>query len=276
MLLYKKIILFATSFIFTQTFFAQELSMPSFPIINSMPQMPVLQTPSIGTSFYTPGTKTLSQEKTIQNNQEQNNFQKIKESIATSKILPQNNITAADLQTLDSMGLFSGIYNLTNNSLTNENNNNFLGNVLNELSTLKNNNLQNTQNNNLNISNKYNSKILRFIINGKNILDTCSTIYFSNKEKDGTFLVTGDRKFLQNDQTRTETFYLLFTPTNKSGINREYKVIPSLVQDKTNESSFLYNFTTQKEITASKTGNLVSLKSNQNNYNFDLLLDIGE
>ena len=117
--------------------------------------------------------------------------------------------------------------------------------------------------------------ILRFIVNGYDILASCRTVYFSDVGADGTFLLTGDRTYTANGQKRSETFYLLFRPSGGSGFSLQYKVEGSVVQDYTNEHSFLYRLVSLGDLTAVKTGNLVSLRTSDPNCRADLLIDIG-
>ena len=117
--------------------------------------------------------------------------------------------------------------------------------------------------------------ILRFIVNGCDVLSSCRTVYFSDVGKDGTFLLTGDRTYTANGQKRMETFYLLFRPAGNAGFSAQYKVECSVVQDYTNTNSFMYRLASLGNLSAVKTGNLVSLRTSDQNCRADLLIDIG-
>ncbi len=117
--------------------------------------------------------------------------------------------------------------------------------------------------------------ILRFIVNGCDVLSSCRTVYFSDVGKDGTFLLTGDRTYTANGQKRMETFYLLFRPAGNAGFSTQYKVECSVVQDYTNTNSFMYRLASLGNLSAVKTGNLVSLRTSDQNCRADLLIDIG-
>ena len=117
--------------------------------------------------------------------------------------------------------------------------------------------------------------ILRFIVNGCDVLSSCRTVYFSDVGKDGTFLLTGDRTYTANGQKRMETFYLLFRPAGNAGFSTQYKVECSVVQDYTNTNSFMYRLASLGNLSAVKTGNLVSLRTSDRNCRVDLLIDIG-
>ena len=118
--------------------------------------------------------------------------------------------------------------------------------------------------------------ILRFVINGYNILDTCRTVYFSRQEQDGSFLLTADRRYISDNTVREETFYLLFKADGNCGASKGYDVQPAVVQDYQNDYSLVYQLAQKKNMKASKTGNLVVLRSTSPDWNLDLLLDIGE
>ncbi len=121
---------------------------------------------------------------------------------------------------------------------------------------------------------KRDPKILRFKINGYNINDSITKVFFSDSESDGTFMITGDRTYYVNSQARSETFYILFKAIRSNGSAVIYDVRPSLVQDYENQNSFIYRFAAMKDLRAEKTGNLVALHSSDGSMNVDLLLDI--
>lgn len=116
--------------------------------------------------------------------------------------------------------------------------------------------------------------ILRFFINGNDILDSLKTVYFSDKEADGSFLLTADRKYMLSKKPRSETFYVLFKADGNSLSYKGYNVEATIVQDAKNENSLLYRFAEKQNLKAQKTGNLVSLYSTSKDMNVDMLLDI--
>lgn len=117
-------------------------------------------------------------------------------------------------------------------------------------------------------------KILRFRINGYNIADSLSSVFFSETEADGTFLLTGDRTYYADGRARKETFYLLFKAVKSNGAAVTFDVQPSLVQDFENPNSFVYRFSELTGLRAEKTGNLVALHTISDDLNVDLLLDV--
>ncbi|MBR5867461.1 MAG: hypothetical protein IKZ04_06080 [Spirochaetaceae bacterium] len=120
------------------------------------------------------------------------------------------------------------------------------------------------------------SRILRFNVNGFDILSSCRTIYFSEPEPNGVFLLTGDRTYYIDKQKHAETFYLLFKPRTSENGSFYYDVETDLVQNPETEGSKLYPFSQKIQITARRTGNLVSMRYNQTKWTLDILLDLKE
>ena len=102
-------------------------------------------------------------------------------------------------------------------------------------------------------------EIMRFRINGTNILSSITDIYISKPETDGSFLLTADRTYLADYKRRTETFYMFFTPTSDSK-SSALDVTVSVLQGYENKNSFLYrlaDLSEQTPISAKKTGRLM-------------------
>ena len=116
--------------------------------------------------------------------------------------------------------------------------------------------------------------LFRFKINGYNIADSLTKVFFSETEPDGSFLLSADRRYFVNQQTRTETFYMLFKTVSSNGSSLTYRVQPSIVQDHKNENSYVYRLAAVKNLTAEKTGNLVVIHYSSDSVNADVLLDI--
>ncbi len=117
-----------------------------------------------------------------------------------------------------------------------------------------------------------NRRILRFVVNGYDVLATCRDVYFSVPETDGSFLLTGDRKYLSNGANRSETFHLLFAAKAAENGFAQYGVTAAVTQDYTNEYSFLYQLAERQPLTAQRTGNFVSLRVNDPDWKLDLLV----
>lgn len=298
---------FAFFSIFCATSFCQmEMPSVSMPTISSSesPAMPKISVPTLGARFYAPGivntnisnkgNKTEPSEnekKSAIKNDDAAKSSKNQNVQAVSKAL--NYLSADDVSYLGSNGLFDGIYGLLGNDVAvsnkfskNNQNDVLLNSVMAELSELKEKTEENSQalkKSNLPVTNfgaagensKFSPKILRFVVNGYNIKDTIRTVYFSKKENDGSFLLTGDRKYTSDGKSRDETFYLLFKADGNCGTSAGYFVEPQVIQDYKNEYSFLYQLTQKPKLKAEKTGNLASLKYVSDGWNLDFLLDIG-
>ena len=280
---------------FCSSLFAQNSSTASQ--MPSMPEMPSM--PTVGGAFYTPSFPVRPGN---QNNTKNSDNSKDKnESVLTEAITPEsvinaaltkgNTLTASDISSLYDSGLFTNISSLSgagvanglSNYTTSTSTNVLLQEVLNSLNELKKqqqsaspkekNELNAVKADSENFKQREPS-ILRFKINGYNISDSLTKVFFSETEADGSFLLTGDRRYFVNQQLRTETFYMLFKTVSSNGSSLTYKVQPSIVQDFKNENSFVYRLANVKNLTAEKTGNLVVMHFSSDSVNADLLLDI--
>lgn len=286
----KSLLLIASSVLLTSFLTSQGVTMPAKPEIPSMPTI------SLDGTFYTPGLPAqLGTKKKV--NKKTDETEK-KESILTdgttatdifsSLMGSSSTLTASDISSLYDSGLFSNVSSLESaNSLssyaTSSTTNILLQQVLNSLNDLKAEQkkataaekevLENTKTDSENFKNRE-PNILRFKINGYDITDSLTTVFFSEPEADGSFLLTADRKYYANQRTLSETFYMLFKTVSSKGSTVSYKIQPTIVQDQKNENSFVYKMMEQKNLTAEKTGNLVVLHFNGDNLTADMLLDI--
>ncbi|MBO6218089.1 MAG: hypothetical protein J6N81_00745 [Treponema sp.] len=223
-------------------------------------------------------------------------------AIAQNASSALNGLTADDISSMNNLGIFSqisgllgrGNSNLQNQLLSaqktvtaNTVDSMTLKQILSELTELKNqmnNSGEKSENASLsdksagentfsNITKKE-PKILRFIVNGYDILSTCKKIYFSELETDGTFLLTGDRKYLSENKARNETFYFYFHAQGTDKGITKYAVTPAVSQDYENQYSYLYQLTQKNSLTADRTGNLVTLRVNEGGWNMDLLISL--
>ncbi len=272
---------------FSQNSTQTKIEMPAMP---SMPEMP-----SVGGSFYTPSFPTsptapkspVKPEAQTETAAQANSQNGKTEALQNSALVNSNYLTADDISALYDSGLFSNISSLNTTNITNNNTSNttnvILQQVLNSLNDLKKqqenasakdkNQLIETKADSENFK-KREPSILRFKINGFNVADSFTQVFFSETEPDGTFLLTGDRKYYINQQPRTETFYMLFKTTGSNGSTLTYKVQTSVVQDFKNENSFMYRLSAIQNLTAEKTGNLVVIHYSDNAVKADILLDI--
>ena len=273
-------------------------SMPEMPSI-SMPEMPTI---TVGNTSV--GANTSSQTKQNASSSSSTNTSSSNSSSAS--------VTAKELQTLSQLGsldtlssllgsgsssnsLLSNLYG--SNTQTNNTTNLLLTQILEELERLheKENSQQNTEDS---ATSTYTEieiaptpatteqspapsasvtkpRLLRFLVNGYNILNTCTNIYISSPEQDGTFLVSGDRRYNSDGKIRSETFHILFRTTGiKNGLT-SYSAASQVNQDYLNQYSFLYQMAQKQNLTATRTGNLVTLRTTDPNWKLELLIDLG-
>lgn len=290
----KKAVVAACVILACTSLFAQTQSSPI-----DMPQMPSMpDMPTVGGGFYTPSFPSRPNNPNKKSSSEKDKDKDKTETILTESLTPDSMkptvflnsgaLTANDISSLYDSGLFSNLSSLSStgnlaNYSTSTSTNVLLQQVLNSLNDLK----QQQQSASAKERNELNAvktdaenfkkrepSILRFKINGYNIADSLTKVFFSETEPDGSFLLSADRRYFVNQQTRTETFYMLFKTVSSKGSSITYKVQPSIVQDSKNENSYIYKLSNVKNLTAEKTGNLVVLHFSSDPLNADLLLDI--
>ena len=271
----------------------QDLEMPSMPEMPTMSEMP--QMPSIGSGFYKPeipNVKNQNQKKSdsevVKNETENVLSENTNTNNIVANLLGSNaNLTAKDISSLYDYGLFDDISSLTSNSsLVNSSNvstNVLLQQILTSLEELKQENKlksdaerqnqNDLQEDERNFKSR-NPNILRFKINGYNILDSIQTVFISKPENDGSFLLTADRVYYVNQKQRKETVYILFKAVKSNGSSTTFQIEPEIVQDIKNDNSFVYKMAQRKDLIAKKTGNLVVINNSDKNMQIDLLLDI--
>lgn len=256
--------------------FPQSIDFPQFPsthVITS-PEMPQISSPSLGSGFYIPGTQNQ-----ISKTQKESSPQKISQTESTTtqnqalKSKTLQNLSSDQIKELLDSGLFTELYDLTGENSSTINLTRVINN-LNELNeTIKNSQTESKAESKT--EQNFSPKILRFTVNGKNLLPSCKNVCFSRPETDGTFLLTADRIFQTSTENCNETFYILFKKNQSSSSNLTYNVEQKIIQNTKNESSDLLNFSELKNLVATKTGNLVHLSENSENFNLDLLIDLG-
>ena len=212
-----------------------------------------------------------------------------------------SNLTASDISSLGNLGLLSSLTGTNSNSYTSSSDSSttaLLNEILTELQELKTKvnsnalkvsdsttNSTSTQttpqtstssNSNQVQTQKPHSTLLRFIVNGYDIRKTCRIVYISKIEKDGSFLLTGDRRYTSDNAVRSETFYLLFKSKGVENGQKIYSVAAAVTQDKPNEYSFIYQLAQRTDLIATQTGNLVILRTTDSTWQLDLLLDLEE
>lgn len=284
-----KSIFAACIFAFSLSFVcAQSLEMPEMP---DMPDMP-----SIGGCFYRPSIPQFEKNK-------KNNENTGKDNGSTEAILSDGNanqevlntilgtdsniLSATDISSLYDSGVFNNLSSLTGNSLvssaSNASTNVLLQQILGSLEDLKTDSKKQSAAEKQALLNRQKDTetfrarepgILRFKINNYGLTDSISSVFISEPEPDGSFLLTADRKYSANKKSRSETFYMLFKTLKSNGSVTTYEVVPTIAQDSLNKNSYIYKMCQQKNITAEKTGNLVVIHYNEDEFSMDMLLDI--
>lgn len=275
--------------IFNSFCFAQMVEMPKMPEVPSMPSI------SADGSFYrpyspvapsAPSAPAQTAEPSAQGDSKTADEKKnltLAQSLDNQSLLDTltggTTLTAADISDLYDSGLFSTVSSLTGTSSA--------ANLL-ERTLLQLNALKDSQQNvppeqkvelrqiqaDAQTFRQREPSILRFKINGYSITDSLTATFFSEPEADGSFLLTGDRRYYVNQVPLTETFYMLFKTVSSAGSAVSYNVQTSVVQDYKNENSFLYRLAGAENLTAEKTGNLVVMHFEQDDLKVEILLDI--
>lgn len=283
-------------------------SAPSMPVSPSMPEMPSVSIPTFSDTFYSPGFNTTKTKKNTQSTAEAVTTEKKRAENTLSDSSKSNiplSLSATDISSLGNMGLLSHLTS-TSDAGTSSTTTALLQQILSELADLKkqvaetqaalksqkiittaeDSSSQGTvQTENVapsidekqeNLVPKSAASLLRFTVNGYSLISTCRTVYVSEKQADGSFLVTGDRRYISNGTFFTETFYLLFRPSGAKNGTETYTVAASVSQTTPNPYSYVYRLSERQGLSASRTGNLVALIDSGDRWNVDLLLDIGE
>ena len=273
----------------------------------TMPSMPTISSPSVKTKPTIQNNKQTSNTKSNEsvNSQNQNPSVSAASLLQMSSSNPLGSITdlnsilsnlstektteadLSSLSTLSSTLLNSSSLTTTNNSVAT---NTILTQILQRLEQLQaqvdkinsqpqqvsEKNLQNknevqtnTTQQQISESKNNQNKILRFKINNYDLTKSFTTLFFSEKEKDGSFLLTGDRVYNLYGKQMSETFYMLFK--NENGNN--FEVAVALNQNDENQNSFLYKFAKDSPYKSQRTGNLFFINSNKNDLKIDILIE---
>lgn len=269
----------------------------SFSSITS-PSMPTISSPEIGNGFYSPGSvlKPEYSKSTSQNNSSQSEKTKAENKNAESsnaksemqkKILSA--LSAKDISLLNEKGFSSDINSMIFSLSSSDNSQEtkiLLNKILAEIEKIKDKSSQDNSKKTDEVSaapakeeklpEKAKARLLRFSVNGYDILRTCRKIYISEVQLDGTFLITGDRVYSSDGKNRTETFHILFKTSPSENGTLNYKAAANVTQDYLNENSFLYQLSKFESLPAMRVGNLVSMRTEDLNWKLELLIDLGE
>ena len=114
------------------------------------------------------------------------------------------------------------------------------------------------------------TQILRFNADGADWSKAVCDVHFSDEETDGTFLLTGDLRYSLGGQAKTETFYLLFRSSGENG--GAYTV--SAESSGADENTIAARLSKKSNLSANRTGNLVSMRVNDSDLKLDLLISM--
>ena len=262
------------------------------------PSMPTVSSPEIGNGFYSPGSvlKPEYSKNASQNNSSQSEKTKAENKNAESsnaksemqkKILSA--LSAKDISLLNEKGFSSDINSMIFSLSSSDNSQEtkiLLNKILAEIEKIKDKSSQDNSKKTAEVSaapakeeklpEKAKARLLRFSVNGYDILRTCRKIYISEVQLDGTFLITGDRVYSSDGKNRTETFHILFKTSPSENGTLNYKAAANVTQDYLNENSFLYQLSKFESLPAMRVGNLVSMRTEDLNWKLELLIDLGE
>ena len=268
--------------------FAESSSMPS------MPSMPTISSPSVNKSGTTKNNSSTKTEKSKSENTTSNiTAQSLLQMSSTNSLssitdlasvlsgVSSENATEDDLKRISELfgTPLSSLSTTTLNS-TSSSSNILLSQILQKLEELQNqidkiNEVPNSTNEQTkisteeNIDNSINKKILRFKINNYELTKSFTTLFFSEPEADGSFLLTGDRTYNLYGKQMTETFYMLFK--NENGNN--FEVAVAVNQNDENPNSFLFKFAKDSPYKSQRTGNLFFINSNKNDLKVYILIE---
>ncbi len=262
------------------------------------PTMPTISSPVIGSGFYMPGSILSSDYKSNSSNQNSEvssskdssslNVSQDDSASTSEKKKVLSSISASEIYNLSRQGLLNNtdilgnLYSAENSNETKE----LLNKVLSEIEDIKDSNksptviVKNSTSSNAEqnqaTSKKAPSRILRFSVNGYDILKTCKKIYISDVQLDGSFLVTGDRNYSSDGKERTETFHLLFKTSPNEDNSANYSAAAAVTQDYLNENSFLYQLSKREKMNAFRVGNFLTMRTDDPDWKMEFLIDLGE
>ena len=263
------------------------------------PAMPTVSSPEIGNGFYSPGSvlkpeysKNTSQSNSSQSEKAKSENKNAESSNAKNEVQKKilSALTAKDISLLKEQGFSSDINSMIFPLSSSDNSQEtkiLLNKILAEIEKIKDESGKENENKKTfevsaasakeeKLPEKSKARLLRFSVNGYDILRTCRKIYISEVQLDGTFLVTGDRVYSSDGKNRTETFHILFKSSPSESGSSNYKAAANVTQDFLNENSFLYQLSKFENLPAMRVGNFVSMRTEEPNWKLELLIDLGE
>lgn len=109
--------------------------------------------------------------------------------------------------------------------------------------------------------------ILRFLVNGYDILPTVSGPLIASRSGEGSFLITGDRFLVLEGRRRRETFYLLYRRDTET----RGRLFIDVSQEVVNVESFLYRLSRRGPFKAELIGDLLVVRDPARGLTLDLV-----
>ncbi len=280
------------------------VEMPSMPSV-TMPSVPSIASPAEGSSFFTPGITAPNAPKADVKKMDETTLSVTAAAALEQKELSRisspdaGSVSASELTTLAQNGYVSNLSSLFNgengrtspemlsllsgknlsvkDTVDSAKQKELLNQIITELSEIKKQQQELLSSKKASVTNPSMDPpaILRFVVGTTDVLSSCRQIFFSEKEDDGSFLLTGDARTLVNGMPVNETFYLLFSVSGTSNSRLVYTVTPTIIQDAPVETP-LKLFCTPEKMEAVKTGNLLTVHTSCNATNMDMLINIGK
>ena len=113
-------------------------------------------------------------------------------------------------------------------------------------------------------------ELVRLSVNGYSLLPTVTTLVSSILARDGSFLITGDRRYFSSNRYRTETFYFLCRKTSKDS----YRLYADVNQDEKNTYSFLYQLARKSPVEGKLTGDLLVFRTKDTAWKLDCVIRV--
>lgn len=114
------------------------------------------------------------------------------------------------------------------------------------------------------------AEIIRFSVNGYNLITKDFNYVSSILARDESFLLTGQRSSMSSGHISVETIYLL---CKKTGLNA-YQLFVDVSQDVPNENSFIYQLSRKTPLKGTLTGDLLVFRVPDPAWNLNLVIRI--
>ncbi len=113
-------------------------------------------------------------------------------------------------------------------------------------------------------------ELVRFSVNGYDVLSSVRTEVSSVLARDGSFLITCDRAYPVSGRRLAESVYLLCRKTGSA----TYRLYADVSQSETNPHSFPYRLSRKTPISGTLTGDLLVFRSVESDWKLDLVIRV--